>query len=228
MNRIISFFKSIPIVRIVSVFAASVLIFFTTACSGGELQAKTLNSNNPNRPSPEQYVPKEAVTTPREGGMNQYSDVDPRANTAGAETKAKALLDNAERNLYQRTGNPAEAIKRAANDTPDSPQELGRNLKRGSENIGDKAKGSTEDFAQGTRRGMENIKANTRNAAGDVSDSAMRAAENVKQNTRDAAGNVADKAQRAAENTSDFVKDKSHEAINNTQRALDRADRDIR
>lgn len=219
MNRIISFFKSIPIVRIVSVFAASVLIFVATACSGGELQAKTLNSNNPNRPSPEQYVPKEAVTNPREGGMNQYSDVDPRANTAGAQTKAKGLLDKADRNLDKMVDSPDQYARNYRSGTP-----LGERVKRIGEDVGSSTEELTEGFAKGTQRGVRNLKENTQNATSNVGDSAKQATENVKQNTQDAFG----KTKQAVDNSSNFVKDKSQEAVNNTRRALDKVDIDER
>lgn len=217
MKQLISFVQNIRIVRVFTVFFASVFLFFTTACSpSSSLQAKTLDT----KAYPEQYVPENAVTNPREGGMNQFSDVDPRSETSGADSKANYLIENAERNLSNRTGNPAEAIKRVAKDAPDSPQEAGYSIQRKAENLGDKVKSSAEDFAKGTQRGVENIKDNTQDAASDVKSSAKQAASNVKENVQDAAY----KAKRAADDVSSYAKDKSREAVRNTERTLDRLD----
>jgi hypothetical protein len=217
MKRIISFWQSLRIVRIVTVFLASTFLFFATACSpNNSVQAKTLDT----KAYPEQYVPKNAVTNPREGGMNQFSDVDPRADRTGVEAKANALIEKAERNLSNRTENPAQAVKRVAKDAPNSPQEAGYYMQRNAENLGEKVKGSAEDFAKGTQRGIENIKENTQDAAADVKSSANQAASNVKQNAQDAAY----KAKQAADDVSSYAKDKSHEAMRNTERGLDRLD----
>lgn len=208
MKQLISFFQNLRIVRIFTVVFASVFLFFATACSpSNSVQAKTLDTST--KAYPEQYVPDNAVTNPREGGMNQFSDVDPRTDTTSAEAKADFLIKNAERNLSKRTGNPAEAVKRVANDAPDSPQEAGYSIQKNAANVGDKIKSSAEDFAQGTKRGIENIKDNTQDAASDVKSSAKQAASNVKENAQDAAY----KARRAADDVSSYAKDKSREAM---------------
>lgn len=201
MRRVISFFKGIRVTRLFTVLFASIFLFVATACSpSNSVQAKGLETKDAGTKAyPEQYVPKNAVTNPREGGMNQFSDVDPRANTDAAEAKKNALIDKSERTLTNRTGNPAEAIKRVAKDAPDSPKEAGYSIKDKTENLGDKVKSSAEDFAAGTKRGVENIKGNTENAAADVKSGAKQAASNVKETGKDAAGTV----KRAADKLSD-------------------------
>lgn len=196
MNKLISFFKGIRVVRLFTVVFASVFLFVATACSpSNSVQAKALET----KAYPEQYVPDNAVTNPREGGMNQFSDVDPRANTTGADAKANYLIDKSERTITNRTGNPAEAVKRVAKDAPDSPGEAGYAIKGKAENLGDKVKSSASDFGKGTQRGIENIKENTGNAAADVKSGAKDAASNVKESAKDAAKTV----QRAADKVSD-------------------------
>ena len=112
MKRIMSFLQNLRIVRIVTVFLASSFLFLATACgSNSSLQAKGLDSKGlDTKAYPEQYVPKNAVTNPREGGMNQFSDVDPRANKAGVQEKASYLEKNAERNLEKRADTNTFAI----------------------------------------------------------------------------------------------------------------------
>lgn len=169
MNNSISFIKRLNFVRVLTVFFAGIILFVSTACGSPSVQAKGLDNN----PRPE--VPKEAVTNTYKGGMNDFSDVDPRFDTSAANKKADRLIESAEHNLTARTGNPAEAIKRAVNDAPDSAKEAGRNVNQADGNVADKAADSAKDFAEGTRRGVENIKQNTQDAAKDVAKSAEKA-----------------------------------------------------
>ena len=181
MNNAICFIKRLNFVQVLTVFFAGIILFVSTACGSSSVQAKGLN------PRPE--VPKEAITNTYEGGMNDFSDVDPRLDTSAANKKADRLIESAEHNLTARTGNPAEAIKRAVNDAPDSAKELGRNVNQVAGNLADKAADSAKDFAQGTRRGVENIKQNTQDAAKDVAKSAEMA--------KAGAGEAADNAKQA-------------------------------
>ncbi|MCL1473884.1 DUF6658 family protein [Argonema antarcticum] len=168
MNNAISLIKRLNFVQVLTVFFAGIILFVSTACGSPSVQAKGLNN-------PRLEVPKEAVTNNYEGGMNDYSDVDPRLDTSAANKKADRLIESAEHNLTARTGNPAEAIKRAVNDAPDSAKEAGRNVNQAAGNFADKAADSAKDFAAGTRRGVENIKENTQDAAKDVAKSAEKA-----------------------------------------------------
>lgn len=212
MNRLISFVQNLRIVRIFTVFFASVFLFFATACSpSSSLQAKTLDT----KAYPEQYVPDNAVTNPREGGMNQFSDVDPRADLRGVEARANYLEKKVEQNLQKRADSPEQYGRNYRSGTP-----LGERIENLGEDIGSSAKEVTEGVTKGTRRGVENVKENTQDAASDVKSSAKQAASNVKGNAQDAAY----KAQRAADDVSSYAKDKSREALRNTERGLDRLD----
>ena len=214
MKRLISFVKNLRIVRIVTVFLASSFLFFATACSpSNSVQAKALDTDT--KAYPEQYVPKNAVTNPREGGMNQFSDVDPRANTKGVKDEASYLEKTAEKNLEKRADTPGQYVRNYRSGTP-----LGERIENLGEDIGSSAKEVTQGVTKGTQRGVENIKENTQDAASDVKSSAKQAASNVKENAQDAAY----KAKRAADDVSSYAKDKSREAVKNTERGLDRLD----
>ena len=101
---------------------------------------------------------------PREGGMNNYSDIDPRVDTSEAKAKADRLINKTE-----------DLVKKDTN----SFKEVGKELdKKGvkervedfSKDLGNAVKENTKDFAKGTERGFENVKKNTKNFADDVGD----------------------------------------------------------
>lgn len=162
MSRLISFLKNLPIVRIFTVFCATTLLFFATACQpSNSIQAKA--APNPNKPIPEQYVPKNAVMNPYEGGMNQYSDVDPRANTEAVDAKAKFLEKRAEQNLDKSVDSPQQYVRNYRSGTP-----LGERVGNLGKDVGSSVKDVTQGVSKGAQRGVENLKENTQNAAGDL------------------------------------------------------------
>lgn len=204
MSKIISVLK-----RVLTVLVAGILVFISTACNTPTTQAKTLDSN----PRPE--VPDRAVTSPYEGGMNSYSDVDPRRDTTGVDTKAQNLINRAEENLSKRADSLDQYARNYRSGTP-----LGERIQNLGEDIGSSTQELTEGVAKGTQRGVRNLKANTQNAAEDTAKSANKAAENIKQNTEYAVKDAANKARQAVDNSSNFVDDKINEAAKNTQRTL--------
>lgn len=241
MNKIITWFKQIRLGQILTAFLAGVLLFVSTACSGDRVEAKSptgnlrqdvpsgLQDQNVNvrgQKNPRPEVPGGAATSPdgrnvintfERGGMNEFSDVDPRAGDldAASRERAEQLKENAARNINEKG--------------IDSFEQYGRNYRSGTpfgervRNLGEDAKSSaqelTEGLTKGTQRGTENVKDNTL----DSTKGASRAAEDVKENTKAATRDLTKSAQRTAEDTSDFVKDKANEAGRNTQRSLDRA-----
>lgn len=210
MSRLIAVIK-----RFLTVCLAGFLVFFSAACTSDGLQAKTLDHTSMGN-NPREEVPNRAITNRPEGGMNVYRDVDPRRDTSRADAKAKALVDNAERNLNQSIDTPEQYGRNYQSGTP-----LGERVRNLGEDISSSAQELTEGVAKGTQRGMENLKANTQNATKDVGNAASQAADNVGQNTKYAAKDAANKAQRAVEKTSDFVQDKANQAGRSAQRALD-------
>ncbi|MBD0390679.1 MAG: hypothetical protein ICV54_30325, partial [Nostoc sp. C3-bin3] len=91
MNKLMTWLKSIRVARILTVFMAGLLLIVTTACSGGA----SATTANPVKTADKirQEVPSGAVTNEYKGGMNDYSDVDPRFSEKGAQTSAKGLVD---------------------------------------------------------------------------------------------------------------------------------------
>ena len=177
MKKVIALLKNIRPIKLLTVVAAGMILFFTQACSSvaATTPRQTVGEQSA-PPNSETYVPKGTnVLSPNEGGMNNFSDVDPRTNKAKVKAQAEALKENAEQNIQNSSSNPAENIRRVVEDRG----EIGRNLQEGAENIKDKAQGTAEDLVQGTKQGIENIKANTSDAAQGAVNNVQRSAEFV-------------------------------------------------
>lgn len=187
MNRVISWVKSIRLGKIITVFLSSILLFVISACNSTGVLAKTADQVR-------EEVPGGAATSTYKGGMNDYSDVDPRQDTSGAQAKAKELIDNAEANIEKRAGDVDQYRQNYQSGTP-----LGERVRRLGEDVKSSADEVTEGVAKGTQRGVENIKENAENAA----EGSKRTAENVKENTKEAGRNLTDGTKRAADKLSD-------------------------
>jgi hypothetical protein len=158
MKTVITWLKNIRLRQIVTVFMAGVLMFIGTACqSGPSVLAKTADEVR-------EEVSEQAVTSKVEGGMNQYSDTDPRQNPTPAEVKAKNLVDRAQRNLTNRTGNPAEAGKRVVEDAPKNAVKIGDDAQRAAEKMGENAKAGAERVKENTEKLVDKTKRETEKA----------------------------------------------------------------
>ena len=182
MNKLISFFKRIRLSQILTVFLAGILLLVSTACGGGgQLQAGTsdkLGSSRQEVPSglqdqktragdnPRPEVPEEAAGSSfRKGGMNEYSDVDPRTDVAPANTKAKALIDKTERNVIDQTDDVGTNTRRILDKKGENAEHFGQNVKETTESSANSFQKSANDFIKGTQKGTENIKQNTEDFA---------------------------------------------------------------
>lgn len=229
MNRVIALLKKIRLGQMLMAFLVGVLLIVSTACSSAT-QAKTPGEGKNPRPE----VPNEAVTTPYQGGMNDFSDKDPRTKADPTAEKAKALIDNAEKNMIDQTGNLGENTKRILDKKGENVEQAGENLKQSAEDTKEKTKGAVSDVKQAagdvkdsavgaTKQAVEGVKNNTLGAtrdltrgvnqkADDLSSSAKQAVENVKENTKAAGRDVVDKAQQ----TPETVQNKANQAAENT------------
>ncbi|AFZ14500.1 hypothetical protein Cri9333_3687 [Crinalium epipsammum PCC 9333] len=157
MNKVTNWFKNLRLGKVITVFLSAMILFVTTACGGGGVMAKTADVVRPE-------VPGGAVTSKHQGGMNDFSDVDPRKDTSEAAAKAKGLIDNAESNVIDQTGSVGENTKRILDKKGENARDFNKNIDRSTDKAQDKAQGTLEDFAKGTKKGTENIKENTGNA----------------------------------------------------------------
>jgi ElaB/YqjD/DUF883 family membrane-anchored ribosome-binding protein len=158
MNNAFSWLKRNQLVRVLVVILAGVSMLLSTACSSGPNTPKVSGEGSYTGNAPQMEIYKRVQ--PNEGGMNEYSNVDPRANTTRADAKAKGLVDNAERNIQRGFDNPREA-----------PERLGNVVRQGSRNLSEQAKQTTEELQQNAREGSRNLRRNlseAREGAADV------------------------------------------------------------
>ena len=186
--KITSWLKRVGVRQILTAFLAGIFLFVGTACSA--LQAKTASEIRDD-------LPKSAIDSPAEGGINVYPDTDPRKNTSRTSTKAKALIDNAERQVIDESGNVVDNTKRILD-------KKGENLR---------------DFGDNAREDAAKLPQQTRSVTRDLSNKAQS---NVDEAV-EAGKSVGRKTQRAAENTSQNLKSGINRASNSTKRALDNA-----
>lgn len=231
MNKLVAFVKKLRLGQILVTCMAGILLFVSTACSGGPVQAKTPDSDVvtgrrqrvpagelavPGQKNPRPEVPGGTMTSPDRGvinrfqggpTMNEFSDVDPRASDLekAANRKADTLIENAQRNVIDQTSNVGENTKRILGKKGENAEEIGANLKRNADNAQEKAKGTAGDLSRGTKRGTENIKDNTSDALREADRNTTRAAEDAKGTARD----LSKSAQRKAEDASRYVQDKA-------------------
>ncbi len=199
MKKVINWLKNVRPVKMLTVFLAGVFLILTQACSSGIAAQPPQPSAQPSSPnSSESYTKRYDPTKSYDlnepkGGMNNFSDVDPRAKAGekSAEARAKALRDNAQRNVDQKgIDSPGQYVENYRQGTP-----FGQRVKNLGEDIGSSAGELGEGVAKGTKRGIENIKGNTTNAAQDLTKNVQRGAEDAKINV-----------QRGAEDAADAVK----------------------
>ncbi|MBW4476478.1 MAG: hypothetical protein KME54_06300 [Tolypothrix brevis GSE-NOS-MK-07-07A] len=176
MSKVIAWVKNIRPIKILTVLCIGVLLIVTQACGSVTAEEPKAGANS------EIAVPKgDKVLNPYEGGMNNFSDTDPRSNEA--KPKAEALKQNAEQNLIDKTSSVGEGT-------------LGKNLQQSAEGAKDKIGNSSGDFAKGVERGIENIKDNTKNAVDDLTKGAQRAADDAKTNVQRTAQDAGDAINR--------------------------------
>ncbi|HAA30350.1 MAG TPA: hypothetical protein DCE56_25030 [Cyanobacteria bacterium UBA8553] len=186
MNKLIARLKGIQIDRILTVFLVGLLLFVSTACSGGA-SAKTADNVR-------KEVPGSAVTNQYKGGMNDYSDVDPRQDIKSAQTKAKALVDNAQKNIDQKSvDSPEQYVENYRSGTP-----LGERVRRIGEDVGKAAENVKEEASRGAQKNLQNAQdagqdvANKADKAGNAVQSKVKSDIRSTQRTLDKAADAVD------------------------------------
>ncbi|MBD2251113.1 hypothetical protein [Nostoc parmelioides] len=166
MKKFINWLKNARPLKIATVFVLGFFLLFTQSCS-----AKGIAAQPPQQKAESAYIERYDPTkeyplnTPK-GGMNNFSDVDPRSEVGEktAETQAKALRDNAKRNVDEKGIDSTEQyVRNYRQGTP-----FGERVKNLGEDIGSSAEEVREGVVKGTQRGLENIKENTQNAGEDL------------------------------------------------------------
>ncbi|MEH2445845.1 MAG: hypothetical protein V7K18_08680 [Nostoc sp.] len=192
MKKAMNWLKNIRPLKVLTVFLAGMFLFLTQAC-GDPGTATQPPKPEAQSPYSKRYDPtKDYPLSSPAGGINNFSDVDPRAtDEKAANDRGDAMAKNAQKNIDQKGVNsPGEYGQNFKEGTP-----LGERVKNLGEDIGSSAEEVRKGLVKGTQRGIENIKGNTQNAAEDVTKNVQRGAE-------DAGKNV----QRGAEDAGNAVK----------------------
>jgi uncharacterized protein YjbJ (UPF0337 family) len=193
MSKVIAWLKNIRPIKILTVLCMGVLLIVTQACGSVTAGEPKAGANS------ELSVPKgDKVLNRYEGGMNNFSDTDPRTQGAKSDVKAKAeaLKENAEQNVIDQTSTVGENTRRILDKKGENAADFGKNLQQNAEGTKDKVGNSAENFAKGVKRGLENIKDNATDAAGDVTKNAQRAADDAKTNVQRTAEDAGDAVNR--------------------------------
>lgn len=167
------------------------ILLMTTACGVRDVQARTPGTGAPQ------------VSGKATGGMNEFSDIDPRRDTTGAQAKAKALQDRVERNVN---------TKRA-----DDFDQYAKNYRSGTP-----LDERTERAAKGFGEAVENVKEDAQDLGKTVSGKTQR----IVDNTKAAAQDATQDAQRAADRTSNLSTEAARSAKRGLNRAADAVDPD--
>jgi ElaB/YqjD/DUF883 family membrane-anchored ribosome-binding protein len=206
MKRIFSSLKTV-----LTVVLAGILLIINTACSNASMQARSAGPNPPGQAQPD------------EGGMNNFRDIDTtRLDPSGADAKAKALRDAAEKRIGEKRVDSVEQyVENYRTGTPlgERTERFAKDLKRGVEDI-------TEDTKNITQRGSKELQRNTDRASDKLGRAATNATENVKGAGQDLVEGVKDignQASQAGERASDFVQGKSNEAAGYSKAKVDDA-----
>jgi hypothetical protein len=201
MNRIINWLKNLRPLKVLTVFFAGTFLFFAQACNnpGIAAQPRQPSAQPPNAQKYDPSTKSYDLSAPYEQGINNFSDIDPRAKNSekAAAVRAKALQENAQKNVAEKGIDSREQYAR--NYQQGTP--LGERVKRLGEDMGSSSEQTRRDVTEGTQRGLENIQENTQNAASDLTKNIQRASEEAKKNV-----------QRTAEDASEAVKRTFREA----------------
>jgi hypothetical protein len=192
--------KRVRFARIAVTIAASFVLLLGTACSPSSPSVSGTGSYEQGKANPtELYRPIQ----PNEGGMNTYSDTDPRRNTKGLGSKVKARVDEAESNI-DKVQNPREFAEDYRKGTP-----LGQRVRNITDSVGETAKDVTEDVTKGTERGISNLKRNTQQAKQGLQETLDDASQNAQDLGKDTSRSAQRSFDRVKSNADDARRDLS-------------------
>jgi hypothetical protein len=238
MKRLTAFLKKVRLGQILAVFLAGILVLVSTACTRTDVMAGKTGSPKIGSPTADQIreeVPSGAVTSQYKGGMNDYSDVDPRdQNVSTAEAKAQLLKEQAQHRIdYKSSNNVGENLRRVADEGPDKLNQIGnkvnqdvRAAKRNAEEFGENAKQGIANIKDNTREGVKGAKEIAKDATQGVRETADDAASSLKSNLSQGKENVKNTARNVkynSEDMSDSARAKVSRDMDKVQRAGERA-----
>ena len=213
MKRVTAFLKRIRAVQILTVFLAGILVLVSTACSRPDVTAEktdvtagttdviTAKTSDQIR----EEVPSGAVTSEYKGGMNDYSDVDPRnKKVTAAEAKAQLLKEQAQHRIDTKSSNNVgENVRRVGDDAPDKLNQVGEKVKEDASTAQSKA----ENFGDKTKQGFANLKENTREGLKGAKNIVKEATEGAKERVSEGTESLRYNTSGGQENINDAARD---------------------
>lgn len=183
VTKVVSLFKSISLKQVCVALMAGLVLFTTTACNPPS--SRVVGEGSYDKKIGTQTELYDPIQEPQ-GGMNTYSDVDPRTPTRKTDNRAEDLVQNAKANLKNRADD--------AGDLVDNVKQTPRLFEKSTRVTGDQVRGKTEDltddFAEGTKRGVENLQENIKEAGRAVRGLTDDAGANARNATEDLVDNA--------------------------------------
>jgi ElaB/YqjD/DUF883 family membrane-anchored ribosome-binding protein len=226
MKAFISFLRSKRLSQLMVGGTAILFLLVNTACSqpnvsgtNGEMGAKVAaDSKSVKTPSPYRKAaspyrkdtdnaPEGQITElykviqPEEGGMNTYSDVDPRQNTSKTNAKAKALIQKASHPEAKQYDSPLDAVKQELADEP-----ISERVQKFSKNVGKSTQKTADDLSDEAQKGLNNL---------------SEGSKDLREKTQSVAEELSKKAQKTVKNTSNAVNQTTQNIANKTQQGVD-------
>ncbi|MGF1478985.1 MAG: DUF6658 family protein [Cyanophyceae cyanobacterium] len=206
--KLISWFKRFRLRQILTVFLASALLFVSTACSAvNATKASDVRED----------LPPSATDSTAKGGINVYPDTDPRKDTSRADTKAKALIDNAESQVIDESGDVVGNTKRILEKKGENLKEVGQNAKEDASKIPSATRNTAQELSNKAQSNVDEAV----DATQEVGRKAQRAAENASGSAKSGVNQAVKSTQRAVQDASDAVQSGANQATKSTQRALE-------
>lgn len=197
MQRLANWFKHLRLSKIISIFLAGTFLFLTQAC-GNPTIAEQPPQPSQQPPNAERYDPtQDYPNSEYEGGMNKFSDVDPRSKDAEkkADTKADKLIKGSEKNIQ---GNLIDSGQQFASNYQEG-KPLDERVKNLGEDVGNSAEELTESLAEGTKKGAKNLQENVGGAVKDLKKNVERSSEDLGKSVTRQAEDVKDTVDKAVE-----------------------------
>lgn len=198
LTKLSSGLKWVSVKQVVVALLAGVVLLTTTACSPPS--TRVVGEGSYDKKVGQQTELYDPIQKPQ-GGMNVYSDVDPRTPTRSNDAQARELVDNARQNLKNR----ADDVEDLVENVKETPRLFDKSTRVTTEQARDKAGNLTKDVIEGTQRGVENLRDNAADAGralrklpDEVMDNARSTGEDLVSNVRDAA-NAAERSARSIE-----------------------------
>lgn len=233
MKTLISFLKSKRLSQLIVGGIAILFLLVNTACSqpnvsgtDGKMGTAKVAAQSGSVKTPSTYrkaaspyrentdnAPEGQITElykviqPEVGGMNTYSDVDPRQDTSKTDAKAKALIQKASHLEAKKYDSPLDAVKQELSDEPiaERVQKFSKNVGKSTQKTADGLSNEVQKGLNNLSEGSQDLRNKTQSATEELSKSAQKTAKNTSDIVKNTAQNIAGKTQQGVDEVQDFI-----------------------